>query len=158
MRLSLWQLTHLARQGLRVGKVEDDFGRARSKKQRADILTKALVDTGFKAHRGFLMNLHVWMFFFEFASVILMTDLHELLLLFSAGWFLWLSHAGKTLSSRVTVANCVSMAGAGDDRRPGKLRSSKSLTFCFRLVIILDARLLWSFLSMGTTVLFGIRL
>ena len=40
------------------------------KKQRADILTKALVGDDFKAHRGCLMNLHV-LVSFKFASVIL---------------------------------------------------------------------------------------
>ena len=30
-----------------------------TKKQRADIITKALVGADFKAHRSFLMNLHV---------------------------------------------------------------------------------------------------
>ena len=40
------------------------------------------------------------------------------------------------------------------DYCPGELGSSRSLTFCSRLVFILETRLLWYFLSIGTIVFF----
>ena len=112
-----------------------------TKKQRAGIFTKALVGADSKAHRGFLMNLHVRVPS-EFSSVILIASLHELILLFSVESLLCLRHTEKTLSSRIAIAICVSMAGVSDNGRlffRGNWVLRDLLFFGFHLVFILEA-------------------